>query len=250
MPTLITIGPSPYVEKARWALEHHGISFVEQAHVPLFHWRATRPHHQQTVPLLLLDGGGRVGESSEIVAWADAQRPGGRPLLPDRLREQVAWLDDKVGRHGRRVAYQAMFQAPRLARSLFDGSPRWERAALNLVYPLWKGAIVRGLGVTDKRAAASRDRLREVFDEVSGWLADGRPWLDGEHFSALDLTLASMSGSILLMAEHGWPHPSAADVQAHLEERAAPLLDLRRDLLATPAGALVTRAYRSARRPI
>ena len=40
-PRLITIGPSHYCEKARWALERAGIEYVEHAHAPILHYAAT-----------------------------------------------------------------------------------------------------------------------------------------------------------------------------------------------------------------
>jgi glutathione S-transferase len=247
--TLLSIGPSPYVEKARWALTHHGIPFREEPHVPMLHWRTTRPHGRRTVPLLLADDGETLGESSDIVAWADARRPDAPPLLPERLRERVAWLDDKVGKHARRVAYDAMLPSPELTRGLFNGSPAWEFAALRVGWPLWKRAIVRGLDVTPARAAASRARLRELFDEVGGWLSDGRTWLDGDRFTALDLTFAALSAIVLLPREHGWPLPDDDALRAHLPGADA-VCAFRDELLRTPAGQLAFRAYSEARWPV
>jgi len=39
---LITIPMSHYCEKARWALSHAGVDFVEEAHLQVFHYAAAR----------------------------------------------------------------------------------------------------------------------------------------------------------------------------------------------------------------
>lgn len=242
LPRLVTIGPSPYVEKARWALQRHGINFVEEPHVPMFHWRATRPYGRRTAPLLVLPDGTSVGESTDIVAWADASRPDRTPLLGPGDREVIAHLDDKVGKHARRVAYGSLLASRGLTVALFAGSPSWELTALSLGFPLWRQAIVRGLDVTPSRVAASRERLRQVFDALSDELADGRPWLGGDRFGARDLALASLAGSVLLPREHGWAMPDDDALRAALRD-AVTLLSFRAQLLDTPAGVLCARAY-------
>ena len=41
---LIAFAVSHYCEKARWALERLNIPFIEERHVPGFHWLITRPN--------------------------------------------------------------------------------------------------------------------------------------------------------------------------------------------------------------
>ena len=40
---LMTIGPSHYCEKARWALDYLGIDYVEEKHPPMIHWGWSLP---------------------------------------------------------------------------------------------------------------------------------------------------------------------------------------------------------------
>ena len=52
-PRLITISFSHYCEKARWALDHARVPYVEESHLPGFHIRPTRKAGGRTVPVLV-----------------------------------------------------------------------------------------------------------------------------------------------------------------------------------------------------
>jgi glutathione S-transferase len=82
---------APWCEKARWALDHHGISYHSVEHTPLLgelglRWAARRPFGPATVPLLVSDGL-RLTDSFEIARWAEGVGHG-TPLFPeDRARD-------------------------------------------------------------------------------------------------------------------------------------------------------------------
>src|SRR5438270_1541709 len=89
---LITIPISHYCEKARWALDRAGVAYREEPHLPLFHYTGTfRAGGGRTVPVLVTDDG-VLADSTDIVAWADARRPGS--LLPESPAEALALEDD------------------------------------------------------------------------------------------------------------------------------------------------------------
>ena len=50
---LITIAISHYCEKARWALDRAGITYVESAHVPLAHLVFTKAAGGSSTPILV-----------------------------------------------------------------------------------------------------------------------------------------------------------------------------------------------------
>ena len=107
---LITIPFSHYCEKARWALDRVGIPYEERGHLPLFHYVATYPRaRQRTVPILI-DGKTVVRDSTDIVAWADAQKLN-FPLLSDFNKEVTSKYDvlnpDMIGLKG--IAKRAVF---------------------------------------------------------------------------------------------------------------------------------------------
>jgi glutathione S-transferase len=106
-PRLITIPFSHYCEKARWALDRCGIAYEEEGHLPVFHYLATyRAGARRTVPVLV-DRKTVVRDSTDIIAWADAKRPG--TLIPLASAEEALAveddLDDHFGPHTRRWSY-------------------------------------------------------------------------------------------------------------------------------------------------
>jgi glutathione S-transferase len=108
--TLVGEGFSPWTEKARWALDHHGIAYRYDEFTPLMSelWlriRAKRPSGTISVPYLLDDDDGRgsMGDSFAIARAAD--RIGrGTPLVPEeRLDEILGWnaRSERLMRAGR-----------------------------------------------------------------------------------------------------------------------------------------------------
>jgi glutathione S-transferase len=80
---LLTIPFSHYCEKARWALDHARVEYVEEGHVPGFHRLAVRraKSGKTSVPVLVADGR-TLDDSSDILACADAKSAAGRALYP------------------------------------------------------------------------------------------------------------------------------------------------------------------------
>ena len=94
---LITIPFSHYCEKARWALDHVGVPYEEDGHLPVFHYLATyRAGAKRTVPVLV-DDKTVVRDSTDIVAWADAKRPGS--LIPVAGAKELLAIEDDVDTH-------------------------------------------------------------------------------------------------------------------------------------------------------
>lgn len=55
------------------------------------------------------------------------------------------------------------------------------------------GACVQGLGINAENGAAAFEGVQRVFVEVDALLADGRPFLTGQQFTAADLTFAALA---------------------------------------------------------
>ena len=76
-----------------------------------------------------------------------------------------------------------------------------------LVYPVAARIIDRVLDVTPETAAGSEKAVDSTFDEVAERLADGRPYLCGERFTAADLTFAALAAPLVVPPEYGVPLP-------------------------------------------
>ncbi len=241
IPRLVTITFSHYCEKARWGLEHRRIEFTEEGHLPLLHvLPVKRAGGERQVPLLVTDGG-PIDESTAILQWADAQPTDAPRLYPDALRDEVLRLearyDRDLGPASRRWAYGFILREREYMMNLAEtGAPRWERRTLNLLFPAARWLMRRGMRIDDAGVARSRDKLARVFDDVAERLADGRPYLTGERFTAADLTFAALGAPTVLPADYGAPFPAKdelpADAQAEITAYQA-----------HPAGAFILRVY-------
>jgi glutathione S-transferase len=201
-PTLITISFSHYCEKARWALDLCGIEFEEHANLPLFAYLATyRASRTKTVPILIA-GKTRLTDSTEIVAWCDAHRPG--TLLPAEpaQRDEALALEDDFDRHlgpaTRRWGYAQLIDEPGVVPYLGSRVPRWQALGLKVARPVAMKMIQRGLNITPDGVARSLEKIEASFAKVGALVADGRRYLVGDRFTVADLTFASLAAPVLL----------------------------------------------------
>jgi glutathione S-transferase len=217
---LITIPISHYCEKARWALQRAGIAYREEPHVQGLHrWYARRAGGGLTVPVLVTPEG-TIGESEQILEWADArtehsQRLFGEGAERERVRELSRRLDERLGPHGRRLIYVRMFeQRELLLRYNDEGVPRWEDRALRLGLPVAQHFIARVLEITPGVEHEDERVVFAEFDWVAEQLADGRPYLLGDRFTAADLTFAALAAPVVLPPVYGVPLPPLESLDA------------------------------------
>ncbi len=211
---LITIPISHYCEKARWALERAGIPYREERHVQGIHrLAARRAGGGATVPVLVTPEG-VIGESQEILAWVDERTPAEHRLFPadPSARDEVECVcerfDEELGRKGRRLMYVQMLPERKLALAFNNqGVPRWEDRTIRYGWPVMQRFVGHALGIVPGIEDTDEATVFHEFDFVAELLADGRPYLCGEQFSAADLTFAALSASIILPAVYGVPLP-------------------------------------------
>src|SRR5262245_7737700 len=245
---LITIPISHYCEKARWALDHAGVRYRERPHLQLIHWLAVRRAGGGRTAPVLVCGDRVLADSAEIVAEADARAPDDRRLYPDdpaaadEARELEREFDERLGPKGRLWMYDALRGRRDIAIAYAcTGVPAWERRLLPVAYPLVTRVIDRYLRITPAGAARSEAEVRGVFDAVAERLADGRPYLCGDRFTAADLTFASLAAAVLMPPEYGVPLPQP-------EELPVAMAAVVREFRAHPAGVHALAMYRDERR--
>lgn len=256
MHRLITIPFSHYAEKARWGLDRYRQPYREEAWLPGLHAlpvalaaRGAEGERRSpaATPLLITDGGRKLGDSATILRWLDRDCAGqGPPLYTDpACAELERRFDLRLGAQARRLAYHWLVREPaqlfRLARA--NASPV-QAALFARAWPLLGPPMRRGLGLDDARAAEADRQLRAEVERVSDELR-GRRWLAGGRFSAADLTLACLLSPVLLVQRHegfGATLPAPGEVPV---EAAA----LARALRATRAGAHALRMFAEERRP-
>jgi glutathione S-transferase len=226
---LITIAPSHYCEKARWALQLAGVPFVEEPHPPVLHMRAAGKGRSSghSTPVLVAEGK-VIPDSTEILQFVQ-ESPGAswRPYPADStLRNEALELeelfDTHLGPHTRRLAYHHLLPHRALfLQSVLPGVGRGERIAFKVIAPVVVQLMRRGMNINPESAARSAGRVDEVFSTVAERLADGRRYLVGSEFSAADLTLASLAAPVVLPPTYGSPLPdpeeAPADFRAEVE---------------------------------
>ena len=99
MRTLYGLTQSPWTEKARWALDHHGIGYRYHEHVPVLgevllrHKARSRPPGTKATVPLLVDADQVLPSSLAIARHADVLG-GGAPLFPSGAEGDIErWAD-------------------------------------------------------------------------------------------------------------------------------------------------------------
>ncbi len=201
---LVTIPISHYCEKARWALQRAGVPYREERHVQGIHRvAARRAGGGQTVPVLVTPEGS-LGESEQILRWVDERTPPEERLFPDEPAERAdverlsRRFDERLGPRGRRFMYVKMLAHRELTLEVNNqGVPRWEDRALRLGWPFAVRFLGHALGIRPGIEVEDEAVVWEELDFVGELLADGRPHLCGERFSAADLTFAALSAAVV-----------------------------------------------------
>jgi glutathione S-transferase len=212
MPTLVTIPISHFCEKARWGLDRAGVDYREVRHLPALHRVAVRrAGGGLTAPVLVLDDGAVIPESSEIVAWASSR--GARVRFCCESVALSADYDARLGPATRLWVYHQMFDHPELVEtSMTDGVPGWQRVSFRYGNRALSFAIAKVLTINDESAREAERAFREIYDAADALLADGRPFLCGDEFSIADLTFASLSAPLIAPPEYGVRLPSIASL--------------------------------------
>jgi len=244
---LITIPPSHYCEKARWALEYAGIPYREEGHPPLLHRLATKMGRGGRTTPVLVAGNRVLPDSTDILQYIDVEHADGwRPYPTDsQLRVEAEELeevfDTRLGPHTRRLAYYHLLQDDRLfLASVLAGVGGVERALFRALAPVIKQLMRVGMKIDEEGAERSLGFVRNVFDMVGELLEDGRSFLVGKAFSAADLTFAALAAPVVLPRNYGSPLPP-------LSELPSELLALVEEFRSMPAGGFALRMYRDHR---
>lgn len=248
---LLTIPFSHYNERARWAMAHHGVAAHERRYLPMLHRAAVAravPKAQRvadvtgsglSTPVLVLDDGTVINDSTEIVRWVDATH--GTPettLYPADGREAIVALEktlhDELGRDTRFLAYWFILGDSRsFAELVRRNVAGWQRVLFALGAPVAKIAMRRGFALTQANYEKVRARLAATVQTLSEALGD-RDYFVGERFTAADLTAAAMLSIVVL------PVPGYG---ASVPDLRGPYVELRDQLRATALGKHALRMF-------
>jgi glutathione S-transferase len=198
---LHAMGPSPWSEKARWALDHHRLHYVEKEYTPMvgevaLRLRLRRPRGQVSVPLLLA-GEDVYSDSLDIAQFAE-RHGGGPPLFRRGEEEEVArWNQtaDRAMRAGRALMLGRLAASGEAQKEYLPGLvPRPLRGPLTPVALVGVRYLQRKYrppgGRTGDAEPLHRADLQGTLLALRAALADGRSTLAGE-FSFADIAMAA-----------------------------------------------------------
>ncbi|KAH8942516.1 hypothetical protein BDL97_14G104400 [Sphagnum fallax] len=262
---LISIGPSHYCEKARWALERAGVIFQETKHMVVFHIFYTRGLGGGTsCPKLVMQGAGEdqqlegstgdrivLQESTDILKFADRNIADKHDRLypddPELLKLVESWeskFGKNLGPNVRRWAYSYLLYDKSSYHLMTQGASITERIFAWILMPLIRPLIGKNLkldrpGTREKSLAV----VESIFKEVGESLANGHAFICGDRFTAADLTFAALGGPMVVPPEYGAWAPSIEECP---KEMASTMLHLRD----TAAGKHILKMYETERNKV
>lgn len=198
---------APWCERARWALDHHGIEYREITQLPLvseltLRIAARRRLERATVPMIVGRDDCIIG-SDAIARYAES-RGSGSPLFPiDREHEVAGWMEtsETLMVAGRAMLLPRMAtNAPALREQLPSWIPRSLRRGFTWIASLGVRHLISKYGVRadDERHDAES---RRCLQRLRVALADG-DYLAGSRFSYADVTMAAALQFVLPV--DGW----------------------------------------------
>jgi glutathione S-transferase len=192
-PLLLTLPPSHYCERARWALDLQAIVYDEERLAPGSHiLRVKRLGASATsLPLLLLGDGSLCQGSDRILDWTGL--PGGDPQIEQRLEQATAPLI-------RQCLYAGLLPDPQsgIRDVLLRGTSKWQATIGWVIWPLLRRIMATGMNARPRLLPdliAQVDRELDWFDQM---LAERGDHLVGREFGRADLTAASLLAPLAL----------------------------------------------------
>lgn len=193
--TLYGLSYSPWSERARWALDHHRITYRYREHIPFLGepWlRFLRRGMEgaSTVPLLI-DGPTRLGDSKEIFAYAD-RRGSGSSLGSTRseVRDWIALLEPVLAELRVRVTRRTLRDSDALREAAEAATPAFLAGFARPVAAMGARHIGRKYGFAADELGFDHEFVTERLSELETAVASGS-YLAGT-FSAADITAASV----------------------------------------------------------
>lgn len=195
--TFITLAHSGWSEKARWALDHHWIDYVEKPHLPLIgepvlRWRLRNTSGPRTVPALIT-AEETYADSFDIAQYAERHGTGAPLFRRGEEAETARWNDvsERAMRAGRVLVTHRTAEDPEARREALPAAiPRPLRGALAPAATLAVRFIQKKYAVADDVEAA-RGELRAALEQLRAALADGRRYIAGDTLGYADIAMAT-----------------------------------------------------------
>ena len=209
-PTLVVLHVSPWSERAKWALDHHGIAYRLVQHAPFLGERKLRRivgrrEGPVTVPVLV-DGERMLSESWDIAMHADRVGTGASLIPADREPQIHEWVAvaDATSSAGRAIVVSALLRSPAaLDESVPPPAPTWIRPLFRPFTRFGTRWFARKYGLDIDDTSAAESKVRAGLDRLREGLR-GKDHLLGD-FSYADVAMATVLQGIRPVADEYLP---------------------------------------------
>ena len=188
---LLTLAPSHYCERARWALDLQAIPYHEERLAPGSHLLRVKGlgASATSLPLLLLGDGSLCQGSDRILDWAGLAN--GDPEVERRLEEVTAPLI-------RQCLYAGLLADPGsgIRDVLLRGTSTRDATIGRLTWPLLRRIMASGMNALPHLLPALIARVERELDWLDQLLLERGDHLVGAKFGRTDLTAASLLAPI------------------------------------------------------
>ncbi|WP_395839188.1 glutathione S-transferase family protein [Cystobacter fuscus] len=204
----VALPMSPWSERARFALDHHGIDYREDAYVPLLGELALRVRTgvyrgRLSVPVLFHEGH-VIRDSVEIARYVDRLGKG-TPLFPAGAEAEIARyveLTNTLMEAGRVLGVPRMAQSAEARNeSLPSFMPAPLRSALSPLAGMGMAYIARKYGLSEQAPQEARDTMRRILEQL-------RAGLKGRSTLLSDFTFADITTAVAMGAVRPVEHPA------------------------------------------
>ena len=201
---LYVFAVSHYCEKARWALEYHGIEHELRFLAPGLHFQVCQSLSlaETTVPILVNDQEVVQG-SANIIDWAEQQSNPQNKLSVEGTQEIERRVDAIIGVHTRRFYYSdVLLNDPDAAKREFSfGLANAESNTFDEIWTLVRQGMIDAMDLGKVQREESREIIERELLWLDSLLDDGRPYLLGDRFTRADLAIAALTAPIVAPAE-------------------------------------------------
>lgn len=244
---LVTMPPSHFCEKARWALDLQPRPYVEERFAPPFHRAALKKINAgYTVPALMVNKKDTFPDSNSILKWVDKQLPERQKLFAtDPVNGPM--VIDFCQRCDAKLAPEVLtFVHTFMPRPLFTdlmtaGVPADQAQKFRWMSPFIQFMFKHKHKMNPANFNQSVRRILKFFDDVDHLIHGGKNFLYCERFGAADITFCALAAPALFIAEYGGSKFPLENMPSNVQDEVKKLRE-------HPAGKFAMSIYRDCRR--